>query len=53
MLVEYNITLRYPDLPLVDVGGTKQNLLPAEVCDILPNQPFRGKLTDDHTAEVC
>lgn len=26
--------------------------MPAELCDILPNQPFRGKLTDEHTAEM-
>ena len=49
---EYQITLRYPKLPLVDVGGQKQNLLPPEVCEILPNQPFRGKLLDDQTAKM-
>ncbi|KAF9242311.1 ribonuclease H-like domain-containing protein [Melanogaster broomeanus] len=49
---KYNIDLRYPDLPLVDVGGQKTNYLPAEVCDILPDQPFRGKLTDEHTASM-
>ncbi|TCD61374.1 hypothetical protein EIP91_008543 [Steccherinum ochraceum] len=49
---KYNIRLEYPDLPLVDVGGQKSNLLPAEVCEILEKQPFRGKLLDDHTAEM-
>lgn len=49
---EYKITLRYPDLPLVDVGGQKSNLLPPELCEILPNQAFKGKLTDDHTANM-
>lgn len=49
---EYNITLRYPNLPLVDVGGQKQNLLPPEICEILPNQPYRGKLTEEHTAAM-
>ncbi|KAJ7253036.1 argonaute-like protein [Mycena haematopus] len=49
---KYNITLRFPDMPLVDVGGAKSNYLPAEVCEILPNQPFRGKLTDEHTAAM-
>ncbi len=49
-LKEYNIRLRYPELPLVDVGGTKANLLPPEVCEILPNQPFRGKLSDECTS---
>lgn len=34
-------------MPLVDVGGAKSNYLPAEMCEILPNQPFRGKLTDE------
>ncbi|TFY71790.1 hypothetical protein EVG20_g1213, partial [Dentipellis fragilis] len=49
---KYRITLRYPDLPCVDVGGQKQNLLPPEVCTILPGQPFRGKLLDEHTAQM-
>jgi eukaryotic translation initiation factor 2C len=39
-------------MPLVDVGGQKSNLLPAEICEILPDQPFRGKLTDEHTAAM-
>ena len=51
-LAEYNITLKQPDLPLVDVGGQKSNLLPPELCEILPNQPYRGKLTDEHTAAM-
>lgn len=33
-------------------GGGKANLLPPEVCEILPNQPFRGKLLDEHTSEM-
>ncbi|KAF9467172.1 argonaute-like protein [Collybia nuda] len=49
---KYNMTLQFPDLPLVDVGGQKSNLLPPEVCEILPNQPYRGKLTDEHTAQM-
>ncbi|KDQ20605.1 hypothetical protein BOTBODRAFT_151362 [Botryobasidium botryosum FD-172 SS1] len=49
---KYNINLR-DQLPLVDVG-TKEKpiLLPPEVCTILPNQPFRGKLSDAHTASM-
>jgi len=39
-------------MPLVDVGGAKTNFLPAELCEILPNQAFKGKLTDEHTAEM-
>ncbi|KAJ7151373.1 argonaute-like protein [Mycena crocata] len=49
---KYKIKLRFPDMPLVDVGGQKSNYLPPEVCEILPNQPFRGKLTDEHTANM-
>ena len=52
MCEEYDIYLQYPDLPLVDVGGNKQNFLPPEVCEILEKQPFRGKLPDSHTAEM-
>lgn len=52
LLLEYKITLKEPDLPLVDVGGNKANYLPAELCEILPNQPFRGKLTDEQTASM-
>lgn len=29
-----------------------KNLLPPEVCEILPNQPFFGELTKDHTANM-
>ncbi|KAI5116017.1 hypothetical protein M0805_004388 [Coniferiporia weirii] len=50
--MKYKIKLQYPDIPLIDVGGVKSNLLPAEVCQILPGQPFRGKLTDEHTAQM-
>ena len=49
---EYKINLHYPDLPLVDVGGAKNIYIPAEVCTILPSQPFRGKLLDEQTGEM-
>lgn len=39
-------------MPLVDVGGKKSLYLPPEVCEILPGQAFRGKLTDEHTASM-
>ncbi|KAI0926490.1 hypothetical protein AcV7_005414 [Taiwanofungus camphoratus] len=51
-LRKYNIRLQYPDLPLIDVGGKRTNYLPAELCMIIEKQPFRGKLTDEHTAEM-
>lgn len=28
------------------------NYVPAELCEVLPGQPFRGKLTDEHTAAM-
>ncbi|KAK0465234.1 argonaute-like protein [Desarmillaria tabescens] len=49
---KYRYKIRYPQLPLVDVGGQKANLLPPEVCEILPNQPFKGKLSDENTAAM-
>ncbi|KAJ7764554.1 argonaute-like protein [Mycena maculata] len=51
-LRKYRITLKFPHMPLVDVGGAKSNYLPPELCEILPNQPFHGKLTDEHTANM-
>ncbi|KAI0768207.1 Piwi domain-containing protein [Trametes elegans] len=49
---KYGIKLRFPDLPLIDVGGQNTNYLPAELCTILENQPFRGKLLEEHTAAM-
>ncbi|QRV95662.1 protein argonaute 5 [Ceratobasidium sp. AG-Ba] len=51
---KYKIALKYPTMPLIDIKGDKERpiLVPAEVCTILPNQPFRGKLTDEHTANM-
>ncbi|KAJ3563363.1 hypothetical protein NP233_g8987 [Leucocoprinus birnbaumii] len=51
-LKKYKLKLRYPNLPLMDVGGQRTNFLPAELCEILPNQPFRGKLLEEHTAAM-
>lgn len=49
---EYKIFLRSPQF-LVDLGTKeKPNYVPAELCQILPNQPFRGKLSDNHTAAM-
>ena len=37
----------------MDLGtGVKSVLIPAELCDILPDQPYRGKLLDEHTANM-
>ncbi|KAI0919496.1 hypothetical protein AcV5_001549 [Taiwanofungus camphoratus] len=48
---KYRIRLKYAsNLPVVDVGGS--NYLPAEICDILPNQAYRGRLDGDATAAM-
>ncbi|KAG8775710.1 hypothetical protein FRC12_001319 [Ceratobasidium sp. 428] len=51
---KYRRTLRHPGLPLVNIGGTTDRplLVPPEVCTILPNQPFRGKLSEESTAAM-
>lgn len=50
MSPEYNIQLQHPDLPLVRISGLRQSYLPAELCNILPGQPVRGKLADEQVA---
>lgn len=53
VLSEYNITLRHPDLPVVDVGaGQKSNYLPPELCEIEDGLPFPGRLGDRETAAM-
>ncbi|KAI0942708.1 hypothetical protein AcW1_003267 [Taiwanofungus camphoratus] len=48
---KYRIRLKYAsNLPVVDVGGS--NYLPEEICDILPNQAYRGRLDGDATAAM-
>jgi eukaryotic translation initiation factor 2C len=51
---EYKIKLKHPaDLPVVDIGSAKKtNWVPAELCDIGPGQPYRGKLNDRETAQM-
>ncbi|OCH92760.1 Piwi-domain-containing protein, partial [Obba rivulosa] len=49
---KYNIKLQYPDLPLIEIGGQQKNYLPAECCVVLEKQPFRGKLSEEHTAAM-
>ncbi|KAG6916362.1 hypothetical protein DXG01_007198 [Tephrocybe rancida] len=50
---KYNIKLKHPaDLPVVDIGSQKKVIwVPAELCDILPGQPY-GKLNDRETAQM-
>ncbi|KAH7884145.1 Piwi domain-containing protein [Phlebopus sp. FC_14] len=49
---KYNITLRYPNLPVADLSGSNTNYVPAELCEIEPGQPFRGKLNEKETAQM-
>ncbi|OCH91567.1 Piwi-domain-containing protein [Obba rivulosa] len=51
---KYNIKLTHvTDLPLVDVGHTgKPVYMPVELCEIAPNQPFRGHLGSKETSRM-
>ncbi|KAJ7688957.1 Piwi domain-containing protein [Mycena rosella] len=51
---KYKIKLSHPaDLPVVDIGSAKRtNYIPAELCEIEPGQPYRGKLSDIETANM-
>ena len=41
---KYNLKLKYPDAPLVHLGGS--NYLPMEACIIVPGQEFKGEISD-------
>jgi eukaryotic translation initiation factor 2C len=48
-----NLPLRYPDMPVVDIGTKRRQILvPAELCDILPGTPYLGKLDGRETASM-
>ncbi|TDH67242.1 hypothetical protein CCR75_003347 [Bremia lactucae] len=50
----YNMTLRYPNLPLVNVGSKrpgKENWLPIELCEVAPGQRC-ANINDLDTAEI-
>ncbi|KAI0797593.1 Piwi-domain-containing protein [Abortiporus biennis] len=53
---EYKITLRFPnEWPVIDVAGrsAKQPVyLPPELCEIMPNQAWRGILSDTATSSM-
>ncbi|OBZ72736.1 Protein argonaute 1B [Grifola frondosa] len=51
---KYRIRLRHAnDLPVINVGNArKPNFLPAEICEIVPGQAYRGKLDGDETAAM-
>lgn len=44
-LTAYDITLQYPDVPVVNIGNNRRPIyLPAEVCEIPFGQSFSGEL---------
>ncbi|KAI6114150.1 Piwi-domain-containing protein [Pisolithus sp. B1] len=53
---KYNIKLKHAnDLPVVDLAGKNAKhpiYVPAELCRIATNQPFRGKLNDIETQKM-
>ena len=51
--LEYNISLQFPNLPCIVVGSNmNKKFLPMEVCDLVPNQTMRRKLTNDQLAQM-
>ncbi|KAJ1995666.1 hypothetical protein GGI25_000645 [Coemansia spiralis] len=46
----YNIALRYPFLP--GLVGRKKAVFPIEMCDVAPNQRYRGKLDEKQTSDM-
>lgn len=47
----YNITLRFPNLPCIQVG-TKNSFLPLELCRVADGQYYRRKLNEDQTSRM-
>jgi eukaryotic translation initiation factor 2C len=45
----YNIPLKYPELPLINVGIDKPIWFPPEILEVLPGQIFREKINDNQT----
>ncbi len=49
----HGITLRRPDLPVLNVGTRADpQYLPSELCIVLPGQPFKRLLNGDQTSEM-
>ncbi|KAL0948344.1 hypothetical protein HGRIS_010930 [Hohenbuehelia grisea] len=50
---KYNITLRHAtDLPLLDLGATKPDLVPAELCTVEAGVPYFAKLNENETRNM-
>ncbi|KXT00458.1 hypothetical protein AC578_1932 [Pseudocercospora eumusae] len=49
----HGITLKHPDLAVLNVGTRADpQYLPAELCHVLPGQPYRRLLSGDQTSEM-
>ncbi|KAI9030479.1 Piwi domain-containing protein [Hyaloraphidium curvatum] len=49
----YNLVLNHPKLPLIMVRGTRGvSYFPIELCEILPNQRYLGRLNEDETTAL-
>jgi hypothetical protein len=49
----YNITIKNPGLPVVNVGNRQNpSYLPPQVCDVLPGQPSKAKLSASQTQSM-
>ena len=50
---KYNITLRTPERWLLNCGTRETPVwIPPELCEVMPGQPFRGKLSDFQTSQM-
>ncbi|KAF9024374.1 Piwi-domain-containing protein [Hymenopellis radicata] len=51
---KYNVNLSHADdLPVINCGSLKRpTWLPAEICEIEPGNPYRGRLTDREVANM-
>lgn len=51
--LEYNIDLQFPNLPCIVIGNNmNKKFLPMEVCDLVPNQTMRRKLTNEQLSQM-
>ena len=49
----YNYTIKIPQMPVVNVGTEgSPTYLPAEVCEVIPGTPCKGKLEPGQTAQM-
>lgn len=53
MVLAYNITVKDPTLPVINVAGKDNpSYLPAEVCEVRPGQPAGTKLSSSQMQQM-